>query len=155
VGNDATDSDADPTTGQAGPISLVNNQVDRTWAAGYWQPATAIELASFTATADAQGRVTVQWTTAVEIDTAGFNLYRASSVAGPPGQLNALLIAAVGSFGGGADYAFLDQPGVGVWYYWLEDVDTQGHPTQYGPVTVRVGSGPASLYRVFLPLVSR
>jgi hypothetical protein len=155
VGNDATDSDADPGTGGTGPFNLVTGQVDKTWSAGYWQAPTVIELVSFTAAANGQGGVTLSWTTAVEIDTAGYNLYRAGSPGAPLTQINALLIAATGSFGAGADYSANDWPGAGHWWYWLEDVDTQGHRTLHGPVTVTVGGGPLSTYRLYLPLAGK
>ncbi|MEI2827896.1 MAG: hypothetical protein V9F04_16980 [Dermatophilaceae bacterium] len=112
---------------------------------------TLIELVSFTATADGD-TVTLAWETAVEIDTAGFNLYRAASLDGARTLVNPLLIAATGS-GGGAQYTAFDQPGVGVWYYWLEDVDTHAVQTLHGPVTTTVGTPENALHRIYLPRI--
>jgi hypothetical protein len=97
---------------------------------------TLVELASFTA--EAQGRaVTVAWETAVEVNSAGFNLYRARAKDGTRTQLNAHLIASQAPFGGGASYHFQDTPGAGTFTYWLEDVDYNGARTLHGPVQVR------------------
>jgi len=114
---------------------------------------TVIELASFTATA-AGDTVTLAWETAVEIDTAGFNLYRAATADGPRTLVNPLLIAATGS-GGGAQYSWPDQPGAGVWYYWLEDIDTHAVATLHGPVTATVGTPENALHRIYLVWIGR
>ncbi len=111
---------------------------------------TLIELVSFTATA--QGAVVqLAWETAAEIDTAGFNLYRAAAPGGSYVQINALLIAAHGPKGG--SYTAPDAPGAGTWYYRLEDVDTHGMGTLHGPAVVTVGGGANSTHVVFLPLI--
>ena len=43
----------------------------------------------------------------------------------------------------GSDYAWLDvaAPAAGVVYYWLEEVDTSGAVTEYGPAVTGVASG--------------
>jgi len=103
-------------------------------------------------TADAQSQtVTLAWETAVEIDTAGFNLYRAAALGGPYVQVNALLIGAHGPLGG--SYTTQDAPGVGTWYYTLEDVDTNGVGTLHGPAQVTVGSGTTSNNVIYLPII--
>jgi len=65
-----------------------------------------------------------------------------------------LLIAATGS-GGGAQYSWPDQPGAGVWYYWLEDIDTHAVATLHGPVTATVGTPENALHRIYLVWIGR
>ena len=113
---------------------------------------TVVELVTFTAV-EQGGQVQLAWETAAELDTAGFNLYRAASANGPYTQVNALLIAAQGPQGG--QYTAQDNPGAGTWYYRLEDVDTHGAGTFHGPVAVTVGSSTAAAIRLYLPLVQR
>jgi hypothetical protein len=107
--------------------------------AGYWygtEGPTAVTLASFTA-APQEGDILIAWETAIEIDTVGFNLYRAQSPDGPYVELNDTLIPsqAPGSVFG-ATYTWLDedvQEGV-TYYYKLEDVEVGGKRTMHGPI---------------------
>lgn len=104
------------------------------------QVVTAVELATFTITPAASDTLLVEWQTATEIDHAGFNVYRSGSEAFDrtnATQLNAELIAAQGSFGQGASYSLLDEAvPVGVWYYFLEDIDIYGVSTVHDPLRV-------------------
>jgi len=101
------------------------------------EPLTVITLISFTAT-PGDGTVTLAWETGTEIDTAGFNLYRADAEEAPTTRINDALIPAEGDAVSGANYSFLDTPGCGVFYYTLEDVDYYGVSTLHGPVEVTV-----------------
>ncbi len=102
----------------------------------------AVTLASFTA-APAGNAIRLEWTTATELDNLGFNVYRATSPAGPQVKLNASLIASQAPGSPlGATYEFLDtavQAGV-TYYYWLEDVDVYGVTTMHGPVQAELKS---------------
>jgi hypothetical protein len=100
---------------------------------------TAVDLASFSAEADAGG-VALAWATVAEIDNAGFNLYRANSPLGPWTQINDGLIVAEGDVFSGASYSYVDTPGYGTFYYQLEDVDFYGVSTLHGPLSVALGS---------------
>lgn len=98
------------------------------------------------------GFIQVKWQTMLEVKTLGFNLYRSTSLNGPRTRLNQSLIPAkaLGSPAGAA-YSFVDlftQPGV-TYYYWLEEINTSGEPTLYGPLQI---GGPYTLY---LPLSKR
>jgi hypothetical protein len=98
----------------------------------------AVELASFTAQASADG-VTLAWETVSETANAGFNVYRGAAATGPWQRLNAALIpaAAPGSSAGHA-YAWTDAsggPGQRYWYL-LEDVALDGAATRHGPVAL-------------------
>jgi len=97
---------------------------------------TLVELSSFTAIGY-EDHVEIEWTTATEIDNAGFNLYRSLSKVGEKSKLNEGLIPAQSDELQGASYSFTDEnytPGV-TYYYWLEDVDLHGRSTMHGPVS--------------------
>jgi hypothetical protein len=86
------------------------------------------------------GKVMVQWETASEVNTAGFNLYRADSQAGPYIKVNTALIPASGNQLTGSSYKYEDtgvQPGR-VYFYELEDVETTGKATRQAPIQVAV-----------------
>jgi len=98
---------------------------------------TAVTLVSFAAVAR-PGGVALRWETASEVDTLGFNLYRAAAPGGPYLRLNDALIPGRSPDGlTGAEYAWLDTaaPGVACTYV-LEDVDRYGVRTWHGPVPV-------------------
>lgn len=103
-----------------------------------FQGVTAVELSAFTAAASDNGQVSVDWTTAVEIDHAGFNLYRSLSPTADWTRVNSVLIASQGINGLGASYQVRDQASPGIWYYTLEDVDIYGRTARHGPVSVIV-----------------
>ena len=106
---------------------------------------TAVELASFDATAQGNG-VLLNWETANEIDNVGFNIYRAETQSGQLVKINPYLIGAQnpGSTAGAA-YSFLDESAVpgATYYYWLEDVDASGAVTKHGPVPARMDAAKA------------
>lgn len=82
--------------------------------------------------------ITVQWTTGSEINTAGFNLYRSESAAGPFTRINAQLIPAANDPIAGGKYHYQDddvKPGQ-TYYYELEDVELGGTSTRHGPIVI-------------------
>ncbi len=115
-------------------------------------PPTLVELRSFEAVV-ADDTVNLAWETTVEIDSAGFNLYRTVDGADERTQINSALIAALALPGEGARYAFEDRPGAGVYAYWLEVLDTAGTSTYHGPVAVIVPAPQIVDGQLFLPLV--
>jgi hypothetical protein len=103
-------------------------------------PPAAVTLASFGA--DAAGPdIVLDWETAAEIDSVGFNVYRAESADGLRTKLNSALIAsqAPGS-PMGASYQFADDTArAGItYYYWLQELDANGEATEYGPVSAEL-----------------
>jgi hypothetical protein len=148
----------DPGVGAPNPNAPVQQQYTGTWA--MYQPASAdprvgemlaqhilneftcsinptvINLADLKAIAGSW-KVTVTWTTASEIDNAGFNIYRSTEENGTYTKINAKLIPATGSPSNSATYQFIDKPVKNRTTYWykLEDVDVNGKATMNGPVT--------------------
>jgi hypothetical protein len=97
---------------------------------------TAVELLSFTALGE-DSSVRLEWRTASELDNLGFHLYRSPSEAGPFERITANAIPGLGSSPVGASYTHLDsglENGV-TYFYWLEDIDTNGGTERHGPVS--------------------
>ncbi len=72
--------------------------------------------------------IVIEWTTASELDTAGFNIYRSDSPDGEFVRINQTLIPASPDPLTGGSYEFKDPnvtPGK-TYYYVLEDVDNNG-----------------------------
>lgn len=103
-------------------------------------PPTAVALASFDAGA-ASGAIMLNWETAAELNSLGFNVYRAASADGLRSKLNSSLIAsqAPGS-PMGASYQFADDTAsAGItYYYWLHEVSADGEEMEYGPVSAQL-----------------
>lgn len=86
-----------------------------------------------------QAQVTVEWSTASELSTIGFNIYRGSQPDAPEIRINRELIASSSDPLIGGEYSFADgdvQPGL-VYFYWLEDVEDSGKKTLHGPIEVK------------------
>jgi hypothetical protein len=99
----------------------------------------ALSLSSFVPTA-----VTVEWSTATELNTVGFNLYRADTENGPFQKVNTDLIPASPDPLVGGTYTFTDTNVVAgrTYYYRLEDVETSGAATAQGTVQVTAEVSP-------------
>jgi hypothetical protein len=137
-------------TGEPGPVDVCNvvsvtttNDLDLTNNADS-DPAdvgapTAVDLLYFEGTG-AQNAVILEWATASELDTIGFNLYRRGRLDGTMRPINNLLVQAqVPGAVEGASYIFkVDGLKAGKFYYfWLEDVDMYGNTTLHGPIYVK------------------
>ncbi len=99
---------------------------------------TLVELAKFTAVFSGN-RVSIQWQTTAELATAGFHLHRSCSASGPWERITSGLIFGAGTSVAPTDYSHEDrnlQPGV--YYYRLEDVNTNGDARFHEPVVVTV-----------------
>ena len=89
-----------------------------------------------------QANVVVEWTTATELNTVGFNLLRGETPAGPFEQANSTLIPAVSDSLTGNSYSFEDE-GVEAgktYFYMLEEIESSGTANQHGPITVKANS---------------
>ncbi len=88
-------------------------------------------------------KIQIQWTTATEFDTAGFNLYRANSPDGPFVKINQEIIRASDDPLKGGSYIFDDAnvvPGTVYWYQ-LEDIELSGNTTRHEPIQVKAERG--------------
>jgi len=87
----------------------------------------------------AASMVTIEWSTASELNTAGFNLYRGTSPDGPFSQVNVNLIPASPDPLVGGSYVFTDTDVMAgqVYYYQLEDVEISGSASRHGPIEVK------------------
>lgn len=98
--------------------------------------AAALVLGSCTAP------VRVTWKTETEMNTAGFNLYRGLSPAGPfDVKVNDALIPPSADPLTGGEYSYIDrtaQAGV-TYYYELQEVEQSGAINKFGPINVRAG----------------
>lgn len=94
---------------------------------------TVVELEWFSATAQANGNVLIEWETSSEINHAGFNVYRRIANSRDAwSQVNGSLIASTGTQAQGAVYQFVDTTvNAGTWEYLLEDVETDGDKFQH------------------------
>ena len=85
----------------------------------------------------------IQWSTASEVDTAGFNIYRSESPDGPWVKINDELIPPSDDPLSGGEYTFTDPdaaPGK-TYYYQLEEVEYSGKSTRFPPVKQQARSG--------------
>ncbi len=101
---------------------------------------TAVTLSSFKVPEVDQGRVILNWTTASEINTAGFNIYRSDSKDGPWTRINPQIIPSASEKVMGGKYRYEDtttQSGK-TYYYQLEDVEFNGTKVTHNPVVVAV-----------------
>jgi hypothetical protein len=88
----------------------------------------ALGLGAWTAWSSRHARVNIEWTTASELNTVGFNLYRRDSLEGPEVRINPELIPASTDPLAGGNYHFVDRaarPGQ-TYTYELEDVESDG-----------------------------
>lgn len=87
--------------------------------------------------------VLVEWSTASELDTVGFNLYRSADQAGPYERVNTQLIPSSDDPLTGGQYRYKDRVlrGGQRYYYELEEVEASGATSRYGPVEVEARRG--------------
>lgn len=84
--------------------------------------------------------VQVEWSTEVEVNTAGFDLYRSESPEGPfDVKVNDALIPASPDPLAGGHYRFVDRTALAgkTYYYQLHEVELSGGVNTYGPIEVR------------------
>lgn len=101
-----------------------------------------IGLGFYARKASTEAKIVVDWSTASELDTVGFYLYRSQAETGPGVQVNAELIPASKDSQTGGAYRYTDTnvvPGH-VYYYFLEDVSSDGEKKMHGPVIVKAQS---------------
>ncbi|HBX70473.1 MAG TPA: hypothetical protein DEH25_14105 [Chloroflexi bacterium] len=89
-----------------------------------------------------QANVIVEWTTASELDTVGFNLLRGETENGPFEQVNVALIPSVSDTLTGSSYSYEDTQVIGgtTYFYMLEEIESSGNASQFGPIIVKANS---------------
>jgi photosystem II stability/assembly factor-like uncharacterized protein len=108
------------------------------------QEITAVDLTSFTADGGAKS-VHLAWSTATELDNAGFHLWRSDREDAGYVRLTTALIPSEGGPTRGADYAYQDlaaRPGH-TYFYRLEAVDLNGSSEFFGPIDATTLPPPA------------
>ncbi|GAB4581996.1 MAG: hypothetical protein Fur0022_47480 [Anaerolineales bacterium] len=85
----------------------------------------------------------VEWSTASELDIAGFNVLRAEHPEGPFLQVNTTLIPPAGDALQGGEYRFEDQnvQGGQTYFYQLQEVELSGATAVHGPIEVQARRG--------------
>lgn len=87
--------------------------------------------------------IMVEWSTASELNTAGFNLYRSQARNSELIRVNQQIIPTSADAWTGGDYKYVDnqvQPGV-TYSYWLEDVDLDGNTNRHGQIEIMAQAG--------------
>jgi hypothetical protein len=89
-----------------------------------------------------QANVIVEWTTATELNTVGFNLLRGETPDGPFEQVNQTLIPSASDTLTGNSYSYEDLGVVAgkTYFYLLEEIESSGGTNQHGPITVKASS---------------
>jgi len=103
-----------------------------------YNPSTYIELLSFRAKLE-QDHARITWETAVEINNAGFQIWRSATQDGEYQKITGLLIPSQGGSTFGARYEYHDfgiVPGTASWYK-LQDIDHHGNSTFHGPIFIQ------------------
>lgn len=77
--------------------------------------------------------IQVEWNTATELETAGFNLYRRPTTAAEFSRINEKLIPSTGDGLSGADYTFTDKDVTAgeTYFYLLEEVELDATTNRY------------------------
>ncbi len=100
--------------------------------------------------------ITVDWTTASELNTAGFNLYRSEAKDGTYTRLNTDLIPGSTDPLTGGSYSYTDTTVIAghTYYYQLEDIETSGTSTRHDPYEVAASANVSASLTVALGMVS-
>jgi len=88
-------------------------------------------------------RVVIDWETASELNTAGFNVYRGETKEKIETRLNSQLLPPATDPLRGKIYKFVDpdaKPG-NTYYYLVEEVDLSGSKQNFGPLEVKASGG--------------
>jgi hypothetical protein len=93
--------------------------------------------------ASREARVLVEWSTASELDTVGFNIYRSEDPQATGQRINLELVPASEDSQAGGDYTYIDKnvSSGHTYYYFLEDVNSGGIASRHGPVVVKAQAG--------------
>jgi hypothetical protein len=115
-------------------------------------PPSAVELLFFILGDVAGQQVTLEWETAIEVNHAGFKIYRSPEALFSGATVVHFEPARPGFTA--SEYSFTDlAPDTqSNWWYWLASVDLDGRETRFGPLEVELELKAANIYQVYLPL---
>lgn len=98
-----------------------------------------VELSSFLVQFNASNQVVVQWVTQSETGVSGFNIYRSrENDISLAEHLNVFIPATNTSQIQLYQYTDNDPLDLGMYYYWLENLDLDGSTALYGPVSILI-----------------
>jgi hypothetical protein len=128
-----------------GGDDLADLQLNTVTAQGVWS-SVPVELVSFTADRE-DGHVVLNWATASESETYGFNVYRALGLDELRMPVNESVIPGAGNSSELRTYSFVDEnvAANGEYYYWLEEVSLTGETELFGPAHVAMTGMPTSI----------
>ena len=112
-----------------------------------WWPTNASAQGGTPAPSRPLASVVLDWTTKSEVNTAGFNLYRAERADGPFAQVNRQLIPAANDAVTGGRYIFTDTTtfaGV-TYFYQLEDVEFSGARTRHNTISITASAATTTM----------
>lgn len=83
--------------------------------------------------------IIIRWSTATELETAGFNIYRSTEREGDYERISDNLITASPDPLSGGDYQFVDDDvrSGQTYYYMLQEVEVSGNTNPEGPIEAR------------------
>lgn len=99
-----------------------------------------VKLESFTAVGS-NGQITLSWSSASEIDSAGFNILRSETPNGEYVRVNYALVPTQGDPFSGFDYTYTDYTVINgvAYHYLLEEIEFDGDTNLYGPASAMPG----------------
>nr|AGC72435.1 hypothetical protein [uncultured bacterium A1Q1_fos_2037] len=91
-------------------------------------------------------RNTIRWTTASEVDSFGFDVFRGESAEGPFERLNAKPIAGAGTSDESHSYAYVDETidPTKDYYYYVESISIDGVREKFTPVNRAKAKAPSA-----------
>lgn len=100
--------------------------------------------------------IIIEWSTASELNTVGYNIYRSLAEDQVGEKINAMPIPVKSDLLSGNEYSYSDQQvQVGTqYYYWLEDIARDGKTTRNGPIEVEAKRDPMGLLLILLGLAA-
>lgn len=89
-----------------------------------------------------EAEINIEWETASEVDTVGFNILRGETLQGDFTQINDQLIPASTDPLSVNAYSYTDTnvKAGEIYYYFLEDMETSGITNRHGPLEVKAAS---------------
>lgn len=96
--------------------------------------------------------IVVEWSSASELNTVGYNLYRSLEEGQIGEKITPVLIPVGGDLLSGNEYSYTDQQVEAGkrYFYWLEDIDRQGIASKNGPIEIEAKRNMGGLLSVVL-----